>query len=410
MTGHWTDYGVRRVPPISARTPVDDHPFLGPFLDERRALLAEPVTGLTTDGTVRAGLFPLRSTRVSTEPIVAAAENFLAALGSEQRRRASFPIEAEEWRTWINIHPNFFRNGVMLEDLTAPVRELALDLMRATLSARGFTQARDIMRLNELLATVADRPDEFGEWPYFVSVFGEPSADEPWGWQIDGHHLNVNCFVLGDQMVLTPTFMGSEPCSVDEGPLAGTSVFGIEERAGLDLIRSLDRGQLGRAVTRPSIHPDDLPPELKHPFDGRMVGGAFNDNAIVAHEGLVATALSDAQRRLLTSLIGAYVGWGHEGHAEVKMAEVAAHLDETWFSWMGSTADDGPFYYRVHSPVVLIEFDHHPGVVFDNLVPSRNHIHTLVRTPNGGDYGVDLLRQHHERYDHSHGTHAERGG
>ena len=68
---------------------------------------------------------------------------------------------------------------------------------------------------------------------------------------------------------------------------------------------------------------------------------------------------------------------------------------------MGAVADDGPFYYRVHSPVVLIEFDHHPGVAFDNVVPSRNHIHTLVRTPNGGDYGIDLLRQHHERFDHS---------
>ena len=71
---------------------------------------------------------------------------------------------------------------------------------------------------------------------------------------------------------------------------------------------------------------------------------------------------------------------------------------------MGS-ATDGPFYYRVHSPVVLVEFDHHPGVVFDNNVPSRNHVHTVVRTPNGGDYGVDLLRQHHERYDHSRGGH-----
>jgi hypothetical protein len=58
------------------------------------------------------------------------------------------------------------------------------------------------------------------------------------------------------------------------------------------------------------------------------------------------------------------------------MTEVAAHLDETWFSWYGGTADDSPFYYRVHSPVILIEFDHHPGVAFDNEVPSRHHVHT----------------------------------
>ena len=90
------------------------------------------------------------------------------------------------------------------------------------------------------------------------------------------------------------------------------------------------------------------------------------------------------------------------------MAEVAAHLDETWFTWMGAVGDDGPFYYRVQSPVVFIEFDHHPGVVFDNKVPTRNHIHTVLRTPNGGDYGHDLLRQHHDRYDHRHGTHTTR--
>jgi hypothetical protein len=60
--------------------------------------------------------------------------------------------------------------------------------------------------------------------------------------------------------------------------------------------------------------------------------------------------------------------------------------------------------------VVLVEFDHHPGVAFDNPVPSPNHIHTIVRTPNGGDYGVDLLRQHHERFNHTNGTHALPGG
>jgi hypothetical protein len=265
------------------------------------------------------------------------------------------------------------------------------------------------MRLNRLLAEVSDSPDEFGEWPYFVSIFGQPASGEPWAWQIDGHHLCVNCTVIGDQMVLTPTFMGSEPCHVYDGPLAGTVVFSAEERAGLDLIRSLDDTQTATCVLRPSIHPDDLPPELQDLFDGRMAAGAFKDNAKIAYEGVSASDLSDAQRKLLRMLIATYVGWTSEGHAELKMREVETHLDETYFAWMGTTEADGPFYYRVHSPVVLIELDHHPGIVFDNLVPSRNHIHTVVRTPNAGDYGADLLRQHHARYDHSHGHHEVRG-
>ncbi len=407
---HWTDFGIRHRPPTSARIRVEQIPLvLQPLLDERTVLLNDPLTGITTDGSVRTGLFPLRTTGVSTAPIAEAAQAFVADLTPEQRSRAQFPIDSQEWRSWLNIAPNFFRHGVMLEDLSPGTRELALDLLRATLSARGFDQARAIMAINELIAELSGTPETYGEWPYFMSIFADPGTGEPWGWQIDGHHLNVNCIVVGDQLVLTPTFMGTEPRTVSEGPLAGTELFAIEESAGLAMIRSLDDTQAAQAILRPSIHPDDLPPELNHYFDGRMQGGAFNDNAIVPYDGINGAELSDAQRRLLRSLIGSYVGWTNDRHAEVKMNEVEGHLDETWFSWYGATGDTSTFYYRIHSPVVLIEFDHHPGVVFDNDVPSRHHVHTLVRTPNGGDYGADLLRQHHERYDHSHGHHEPRG-
>ena len=406
----WTDFGIRRMPPMSARLRVGNMPPpLEALVSQRAVLLDAPLSGISASGHVTPGLFPLGSTGFSTGPITDAAQAFLAALSSEQRAKAIFPIDASERRTWINVHMNFFRHGVMLEDLPIPTRELGLDLLRSTLSARGYAQARDIMRLNQLLAELSGSPDEYGEWPYFVSFFGEPTADTPWGWQMDGHHLNVNCFVVGDQLALTPTFMGAEPCRVDHGQYAGTRVFVAEEQAGLDLIRSLDAPQAAKAVLRPSIRPEDLPQELQHPFDGRMQAGAFRDNASIGYEGVPATDLNDVQRRMLRSVLATYVGWTRDGHNEVKMREVDAHLEETWFAWMGTRTEDGPFYYRVHSPVVLVEFDHHPGVVFDNLVPSRHHVHTVVRTPNGGDYGVDLLRQHHERYDHSHGEHQHRG-
>ena len=118
--------------------------------------------------------------------------------------------------------------------------------------------------------------------------------------------------------------------------------------------------------------------------------------------------MTDAQRRMLLAIANTYVGWRPDAHAEGGMAEVSRHLDETWFSWYGGYDDRTPFYYRVHSPVILIEFDHHPGVAFDNEEPTRNHVHTGVRTPNGGDYGADLLRQHHEQFDHSQGHHRPR--
>ncbi|MEY2417083.1 MAG: hypothetical protein QOH53_2417, partial [Ilumatobacteraceae bacterium] len=149
-------------------------------------------------------------------------------------------------------------------------------------------------------------------------------------------------------------------------------------------------------------------PSLQNLFDGRMQAGAFHDNLVAPPQGVPGTDMTDAQRRVLLALMGTYIDWQGDLYAEVKKEEVVAHLDETWFSWYGGFDDVAPFYYRVHSPVILIEFDHHPGVVFDNEVPSRHHVHTVVRTPNGGDYGADLLRQHHEQFDHSDGQHHAR--
>lgn len=405
----WTELGLRGLPPMSARSrPAALPPFLQPVLDAAAASTAEPLVGITTDGRARGGLFPLHATGVSTAPIVEAAQDFLAKLDARQRAKIMFDLEADERRLWFNIHPNVFRHGLILEDLAPAQRKAALHLMETTLSARGFAQARDIMRINALLIEVTGKAGDYGEWPYFVTLFGSPSPDAPWGWQIDGHHLNLNFFVLGDQLVFTPSFMGSEPCRVMHGPLAGTEVFVPEARAGLALVRSLDADQAGKAVLRASILPDDLPPELRHPVDGRTAAGAFKDNAVIPYAGVRGDAMSDTQRRLLIKLIGTYVGWARDGHAAVKMSEVEAHLNETHFAWMGATGDEGPFYYRVHSPVVLIEFDHHPGIVFDNLEPSHHHVHTIIRTPNGGDYGADLLRQHHERFDHSGGHHVPR--
>ena len=405
----WKTYGLRDLPPMSARSRVEDSPPpIQVIVDERMACLAEPLRGVTTDGTLQPGLYRLDQRAGSTAAIVDAAQRFLDALTSEQRSRATFPMDSDEWRRWINVHMNYFRHGVMLEELPQPTRDLALALVATTLSARGMTQARNILRVNELIAEVSGRPDEFGEWPYFVSIFGSPGTGEPWGWQLDGHHLNLNCVVLDGQIVLTPTFMGSEPCRFVDGPLAGVSMLSAEERGGLDLIRSLDAAQQARAIRYPSIMPGDVPPELENPFDGRIEAGACHDNRVLPYQGIPAADLTDAQRRLVVALVDTYVGHMADDHAAVRMAEVTAHLDETWFSWYGGTGDASPFYYRVHSPVVLIEFDHHPGVVFDNVAPSRNHIHTVVRTPNGGDYGADLLRQHHERYDHSRGDHHPR--
>ena len=113
-------------------------------------------------------------------------------------------------------------------------------------------------------------------------------------------------------------------------------------------------------------------------------------------------------RERLEALLATYTGRIRPGHAEIRYAEVKRHLGETHFAWVGPFDDASPFYYRILSPVILVEFDHQSGIVYDNDKPSRDHIHTVVRTPNGNDYGKDLLRQHYARHDHSHSTTSHR--
>ena len=385
---------LRKRPPGSARVLF---PQLSPFLAEYRArgeaAIAEPFTGITTDGTAVRDLFALAKTGVPTRPIQDAAEAFLAALAPEQRRRALYPLESDVWRRWSNIHPFIMRHGVCLDELTPAQRQRALAVVEASLSAPGFRTARDVMRLNDLVRHITGNAEEYGEWLYWLSVMGQPSASEPWGWQLDGHHLIVNCFVLGDQVVLTPMFMGSEPVAAESGPYAGTRVFQAEEEQGLALIQALTPAQRARTV-------------LAQELPGEAFTAAFRDNLALRYEGIRFGDLSGAQQSQLVRLVEVYVGRIREGHDEIRMEEVTRHLGDMHFAWMGGVDARSVFYYRLHSPVILIEFDHQRGIVFDNDQPSRHHIHTVVRTPNGNDYGKDLLRQHHEQFDHARGGHA----
>ena len=345
--------------------------------------VAEPFRGFTTDGNVIPGLFEVRSTGVSTRPIVSAAEAFLDGLSEAQRDTTMFPLEDSEWRRWDN-RPRVPRQGVGFDEMSERQRELAFDLLQASLSAEGLQKASDIMKLNETLAEMRNDSEIFGHWLYWITMMGSPSDTEPWGWQLDGHHLIVNYFVLGDQVVMTPSFFGSEPVRAESGEFTGTVVLQDEQDLGLNLLTALDSDQQAEAIVG----------EKTQNF---FLAGAYQDNLALDYAGIPATALDDGQRRLLLDLIAEHVGNLREGHARVRMDEVESHLDDTHFAWMGSADPDGVFYYRIQSPVILIEFDHQRS----GGVGSRNHIHTVVRTPNGNDYGRDLLRQHYEQHPHA---------
>lgn len=352
-------------------------------------LADDPYVGIHGSSGIERGLYRIESTGVSTEPVRKAAEKFLAALTAEQRAKTTFAVDDDEWRKWMNQH-FYVRQGVGFDEMDEGQREAAFGLMRASLSADGLRLSRDIMNLNRTLGELnGDNFDEYNEWLYWITVMGEPSADQPWGWQVDGHHLIINYFVLGDQVVMTPLFVGSEPVIAESGKFKGTAIMQREQDQGLTLIRSLSPEQQDKAIIETSKDGND------------NLGEAFSDNIVLDYAGIPAAKLSAEARNRLLDLIGLYVHNMREGHARVRMAEVEAHLDETHFAWIGATDEDAVFYYRIHSPVILIEFDHQRPVGIRHLVegraPIRQHIHAVVRTPNGNDYGKDLLRQHYER-------------
>lgn len=190
--------------------------------------------------------------------------------------------------------------------------------------------------------------------------------------------------------------MGAEPTRIDTGPHAGLRMIREEEEIGLALMQSLRPELRDQAQIFPSMLGTDLPEGRWHSGDGLHLGGAFRDNRVVPLEGVSAVAFNHAQRSMLMDLARAFLVYLPDGPLSAKLAQIERHLDRTHWSWIGAYGDDTPFYYRIQSPVIMLEFDHHAGVWLNNAAPAKCHVHTVVRTPNGNDYGKDLLRQHLE--------------
>jgi hypothetical protein len=278
--------------------------------------------------------------------------------------------------------------------MTDGQRDAAFGLVRASLSGKGFELTRNIMRLNETLAELSGDHDFLGEWLYYMQIFGKPSATEPWGWKLEGHHAIINYFVLGDQVVMTPLFIGSEPVRATSGKYKGLEILQREQIDGLEMLSALSEGQRKKAVLSFSKTGDNNLTE------------AFRDNVKIEYAGLRTNDLAKPARQRFRDLIELYVSNMDEGHARVKMDEVDRHLDNTWFTWIGGSQADSTFYYRVQSPVIVIEFDHQLPAnlrrfASDPKKPTQQHIHCVVRTPNGNDYGKDLLRQHYLAHPHT---------
>jgi len=354
--------------------------------------ITEEFVGLTTDGNVVPDLYTIQASGVSTAGVVSAATAWLATLSADQRTSVLFDVDPEhytqdEWRLWSNVD-SYSRQGLSLQDMSADQKSAAMAILEAGLSAQGLETAQTIMKLNTYGGRLVGQETQFNEDLYWFTIMGTPSGTDPWGFQLDGHHLVVNYFVLGDQVVMTPSFWGSEPTTADFGIDSddeGLSVFDDEFSLAVAAIQSLSADEQSMAI----VSADKSAAE--------SVAGAFQDNAVVPYEGALVSDLTSQAQTAVLAFVERMVGKVDDGHAAVKMAEIRDHLDATYFAWKGGTDDDAIFYARIQSPVIWIEFDcEGPGPLNGDRATgsSRNHVHSDVRTPNGGDYGKSLLALH----------------
>ncbi|QAY59838.1 DUF3500 domain-containing protein [Microbacterium protaetiae] len=365
--------------------------FVQDLLASWQALYDEPFVGITTDGTLVPGLYPLpKRTEPNDERMVTAAYHFLATLDAPQRAAVNHAIDAPEWRAWSNPEFVIHRVGVRLEELSRDAADAALSLVAASLSPAGYERVREAMSLNGYLGELTDLTPLMNERSYWFSLFGTPSTTEPWGWQLFGHHVAVNCIVVGGRQVIAPVFLGAEPALSDG---AHPPLFADREAQAIRLGESFTDAQRAKAVVYRSVLDPAMPEGRVHPADERHVAGAFRDNRVVPYEGICVREFDDAQRRLLREIVDDFLLLLPDHQRALTMQLVGAHLGDTWVSWYGATDGSQPFYLRIQSPVIIAEMDHHAGVWLSNRLPARFHVHTTLRLPNGNDYGRAYLAQ-----------------
>ncbi|RYP78773.1 hypothetical protein DL770_006832 [Monosporascus sp. CRB-9-2] len=395
-----------------ARELTEHHrpPWLYGLYTHWQKLLQEPFKGITNDGNVRPGLFKIRDEGVPIESIVAAADAVVAQLSAEQRRRTLLHIDSPEWRTWSNPEFLLSAKGLRLEELSPGLRDAVLGVLRAALSPEGYEKALAAMRINHFLGELVGGQKVMNQHSYNFVLFGaEPSTTRPWGFSFYGHplvainavvadsrtpvDLCLSVFLYRTQIVVSPWFTGAEPNVIDDGPWRGTRILDEEERLGLRLMQSLTPEQQERAQTYKQMKDPAMPRGRWNHDDQRHLCGAYRDNRVVPYEGVVVSGLGPEQQELVAKILEQYLLYLPRRARELRLRDCAERFHETYFSWIGGFGDADPFYYRVQSPVVVAEFDHHSGVFLSNSEPAKFHIHTLLRTPNGGDYGYALRGQ-----------------
>src|SRR5438477_2724113 len=323
---------------------------------------------------------PAAGPQVVAEEMAAAANNLLATLTPEQAAQATYPIKDPEQFNWHFIPRE--RKGLPIKEMAPEQKHLAHALLSTALSHRGYLKASTIMSLEQVL-----RDLEQGKGPtrdpelYFVTIFGKPDPKGTWGWRVEGHHLALNFMLVdGKEVSVTPSFLGSNPGEIREGPRKGLRVLGAEEDLARQLVRSLNDEQ-----KKVAIYTNTAPREI--------ITGNDRKAKALTPMGISAAKLSKAQTELLWKVIKEYVYRYRPELADQVLKRIeAGGAKSLYFAWAGTVEPKQGHYYRVQGPTFLMEYD--------NTQNNANHIHAVWRDLER-DFGDDLLRQHYDRVPHA---------
>jgi hypothetical protein len=314
------------------------------------------------------------------------ASSLLRSLPESKRPQAHLPFESGERRDWNYVPMK--RAGVPLADLNTDQKTLVDSLLRSALSPHGFDTAKGIIQHELILREIEGNAQRRDPGLYYTVVFGDPGPRAPWAWRFEGHHLSVNAtHAAGQDQIVAPLFMGSNPARVQSGPKAGLRLLAAEE----DLARALIQMFPGERRARAMLS-DDAFSDIVTRNDPKVRS--------LEMEGLPASDMLAPEQEQLRKLLHVYANRLTEPAARDQLARIErAGFGKLHFGWAGSTEPGKPHYYRIHGPTVLIEYD--------NTQNNANHIHTVWRDLER-DFGGDLLRahyQHHRRagtQDHEH--------
>jgi hypothetical protein len=301
------------------------------------------------------------------------ANRFLAALHADQRGKATFPFDTDERMNWHFIPKE--RKGLPLREMTAYQKHLASALLAAGLSQTGYIKAVTIMSLEDVLKIIENDSGEVrNPEKYYFSVFGTPTDSGTWGYRVEGHHLSQNYTVVNGTVIDGPSFFGSNPAEVRQGPRKGLRTLAEEDDFGIELIHTLDEQQQKVAIVDPTAYKDILTASSRR--------AALQGQP----SGLSASKMNANQFDALMALIEEYARNVPDEMAEGRKAQINKAGRNIYFAWSGGVNRGDLHYYRVQTTSFLIELD--------DTQDDANHIHSVWRDFSG-DFGEDLLQQHY---------------